>query len=171
MQSEFWAQIAVSSSRRMYFSHNLKFIRELSFFSLFKTGNLKNKHQLFGHFKLIFSGWKFSKRKKKLSDRIFRFLQRFQKTCRLHGLQFFRAKSEREWEYCTVRGSQVQMHTTALKESRKLRAAEGKGAVGFIGIKKVIGLENFVLTTIYCVFNHRGFGGSRICLEKAKLKK
>lgn len=63
------------------------------------------------------------------------------------------------------------MHTTALKESRKLRAAEGKGAVRFIGIKKVIGLENFALTTIYCVFNHRGFGGSRICLEKAELKK
>lgn len=28
------------------------------------------------------------------------------------------------------------MHATVLKESRKLRAAEGKGAVGFIGIKK-----------------------------------
>lgn len=63
------------------------------------------------------------------------------------------------------------MHMTALKESRKLRAAEEKGAVGFIGIKKVTGLENFGLTTIYCVFNHRGFGGSQICLEKAALKK
>lgn len=67
---------------------------------------------------------------------MFRLLQRFQKTYSLHGLQVFREKSEKEWEYCTGRGSQVQMHATVLKESRKLRAAEGKGAVGFIGIKK-----------------------------------
>lgn len=35
------------------------------------------------------------------------------------------------------------MHMTALKESRKLRAAEEKGAVGFIGIKKSHRLREF----------------------------
>ena len=52
-----------------------------------------------------------------------------------------------------------------------MRAAEDKGAAGFIGIKKVTGLENFGLITVYCVFNPRGFGGSETCPEKAELKK
>lgn len=63
------------------------------------------------------------------------------------------------------------MYMTALRESRKLRAAEEKVQWDLLAPKKVTGLENFGLTTIYCVFNHRGFGASQICLEKAELKK
>lgn len=63
------------------------------------------------------------------------------------------------------------MYMTALRESRKLRAAEEKVHWDLLAQKKVTGLENFRLTTIYCVFNHRGFGASQICLENAELKK
>lgn len=44
---------------------------------------------------------------------------------------------------------------TALRESRKLRAAEEKVQWDLLAPKKVTGLGNFGLTTIYCVFNHR----------------
>lgn len=63
------------------------------------------------------------------------------------------------------------MYMAALRESRKLRAAEEKVQWDLLVPKKVTGLENFGLTTIYCVFNHRGFGASQICLAKAGLEK
>lgn len=58
------------------------------------------------------------------------------------------------------------MYMTALRESRKLRAAEEKVQSDLLAPKKVTGLENFGLTTIYCVFNHRGLEGAKSVWRK-----